>query len=172
MAFPNLNVNPFNDNNWFEKPPNPFLFLESLNPFKPQPKTVNFAALSLNPFSRKEPPKKNVARKPGKYSKMVDQFFWECENLPDYRHTPEVERLLNEDPYFEKKDNPTQQEIEENENWWREFRSSPVVQFLTQAERIADQINDTGLKNNTRPYKDEDKDLWKVFGDFFFTKKF
>lgn len=163
MASPNLNLNPLNDDNWFKKPPNLFLFFESLNPFKPQPKPVNFAALSLNPFSRKKPPKNDVVpRKPGKYSKMVDQFFWECENLPDYRHTPEVERILNEDLFFEKKDNPTQKEIEENEEWWREFRSSPVVQFLKRAEEIVDKINEIGLKENTRPYWDEDNELWQA----------
>lgn len=160
MASPNLNCNPFNDSNWFKKPPNLSSFFESLNPFKPQPKTVNFAALSLNPFRRK--PQNDAPSKPGKYSRLADRFFWECDNLPDYRHTPEVERILNEDPVFEKKDNPTQKEIEDNEKWWSDFRSSPVVQFLIRAEEIADKINELELKENSSPYRKEDKDLWKA----------
>ncbi|KAL8257843.1 hypothetical protein R6Q59_029884 [Mikania micrantha] len=61
---------------------------------------------------------------------MLEQFYWESENRPAYRHTPKVERILNEDPIFEKKENPTQEEIEENERWLKEFRESPVVNFL------------------------------------------
>lgn len=159
MASMNLNFNPFSDNNWFKKPPNLLPIFESLNPFKQQCQTPNFAALSLNPFSRKP---RNVPRKPGKYSQMLDQFYWECENSPDYRHTPEVEKILNEDPIVEKKENPTPEEIEENEKWWTDFRSSPVVQFLMRAEEIADKINELELKENSNPYRKEDKELWKV----------
>ncbi|KAI5664959.1 hypothetical protein M9H77_24282 [Catharanthus roseus] len=159
MASMNLNFNPFSDNNWFKKPPNLLPIFESLNPFKQQCQTPNFAALSLNPFSRKP---RNVPRKPGKYSQMLDQFYWECENSPDYRHTPEVEKILNEDPIVEKKENPTPEEIEENEKWWTDFRSSPVVQFLMRAEEIADKINELELKENSNPYRKEDKELWKA----------
>lgn len=94
---------------------------------------------------------------------MLDQFYWECENLPDYRHTPEVERIMQEDPVVEKKENPTQEEIEENEKWWAEFRSSPVVQFLAHAEEIADKLNEIELQENSVPYKREDKKLWQVW---------
>lgn len=100
--------------------------------------------------------------KPGKYTQMLEQFYWECENLPDYRHSPEVEKVLQEDPVFEKKENPTQEEIEENEKWMAEFRSSPVVQFLARAEEIADKLNEMELQENSVPYKKEDKKLWQA----------
>jgi hypothetical protein len=93
---------------------------------------------------------------------MIDQYFWECENLPDYRHTPEVEKILNEDPVFEKKENPTPEEIEENERWWAEFRASPVVKFLTRAHQIADEINEMELKANSIPYRWEDMKFWQA----------
>lgn len=92
---------------------------------------------------------------------MLDQFYWECETRPDYRHDPEIDRLMNEDPLVEKKENPTQEEIEENEKWWSEFRNSPVVQFLVQAEKIADKLNEIALKENESPYHKEDKKYWK-----------
>ena len=52
--------------------------------------------------------------------------------MPDFRHAPEVERILNEDPNFEMKENPTEEEIRENKKWGNEVRSSPVVQFMAQ----------------------------------------
>lgn len=93
---------------------------------------------------------------------MIDQYFWECENVPDYRHTPEVEKILNEDPVFEKKENPTPEEIEENERWWADFRASPVVKFLTRAHQIADEINEMELKANSIPYRWEDRKFWQA----------
>lgn len=93
---------------------------------------------------------------------MLDQFWWECENLPDVRHTPEVEKILNEDPVFDTKENPTLEEIEENKKWWEEFRSSPVIEFLIRAEEIADAYNEMELKENDRPYRGEDAKLWKA----------
>lgn len=155
-----INFNPFGDN-WFKFPPKlpipPINLVSSL--FKPQGNTPNFAAIS-NPFAKK--PKPEPDEKPGKYTQMLDQFYWECENLPDYRHSPQVEKILQEDPIAEKKENPTQEEIEENERWWAEFRSSPVVQFLTQAEEIADKLNEMELQENSVPYKKEDKKYWQV----------
>lgn len=128
-----------------------------------------FASISVsNPFKGpKEPEDKKSDQpesepEPGPYSQMLEQFFWECENLPDHRHTPEVEKILNEDPIFEKKENPTEEEIRENEEFWKEFRASPVVQFLAQAERIADMVNELELKENDTPYRKEDKKLWQA----------
>lgn len=92
---------------------------------------------------------------------MLDQYFWECENRPDFRHSPEVDRILSEDPLFENKPDPTPEEIEENKQWWEEFNSSPVVQFLRRAEEITDKINEMELKENERPYRKEDWKLWK-----------
>lgn len=159
-----INFNPFNEN-WFSKPRIPFQpinflpLVDRLNPFKPQTKSPNFASIS-SPFSKKP---KTGPNKPGKYRQMLDQFYWECENLPDFRHTPEVERILNEDPVFEKKESPAAEEVEENEKWWAEFRSNPVVQFLARAEEIADKLNELELQENSEPYRSEDKKLWKVF---------
>ncbi|KAK4483802.1 hypothetical protein RD792_011008 [Penstemon davidsonii] len=155
-----INFNPFNDN-WFRNHQKvlfqPLNLLSSV--FKPHSKTSNFASIS-NPFSPK--PKTDPEKKPGKYREMLDQFYWECENLPDYRHAPEVEKILQEDPIFEKKENPTKEEIEENDKWWAEFRASPVVQFLAQAEEIADKLNEIELQENSVPYRKEDKKLWQA----------
>ncbi|KAK4432250.1 protein, chloroplastic [Sesamum alatum] len=155
-----INFNPFNDN-WFgNRPKLPFRPINLLSSiFKPHSQNPSFASIS-NPFSRK--PKTDPDEGPGKYRQMLDQFYWECENLPDYRHTPEVERILHEDPVAENKENPTQEEIEENDKWWADFRSSPVVQFLTRAEEIADKLNEIELKENSVPYRKEDKKLWQA----------
>ncbi|CAK7343784.1 unnamed protein product [Dovyalis caffra] len=158
----------FNNNffdNWFKKPPNPIpsINLLSLISFN-NGKTPNFSSLSVsNPFKKpKKPDPDPTQEQPGYYKQMLDQFFWECENLPDYRHTPEVEKVLNEDPIFEKKENPTPEEIEENEKWWAEFRASPVVKFLTRAHQIADKINEMELKANSIPYRWEDMKFWQA----------
>lgn len=98
---------------------------------------------------------------PGKHRNMLDQFYWECENMPDYRHSPEVEKILNDDPVFDKREDATPEEIAENEKWWGEFRANPVVQFLTRAEEITDMLNEMELKENSVPYRKEDKKLWQ-----------
>ncbi|KAL2901909.1 Protein TIC 56 chloroplastic [Bienertia sinuspersici] len=156
-----INFGPFGEHffNWFEKPQYPISFPNFLsltlsqNPPKPL-----FSSLSLS--GSKKP--KNPPSEPGKYQKMLDQFWWECDNMPDYRHSPEVEQILKEDPFFEHKENPTQEEIEQNKKWWEEFRKSPVVQFLTRAEEIDDYINQMELKANEKPYRGEDEKLWKA----------
>ncbi|KAJ7969223.1 protein TIC 56, chloroplastic-like [Quillaja saponaria] len=161
-----INFNAFD--NWFRKPPNPIsplnllAFSDSYYPKSQNP--PNFAAISAsNLFSRTpKKPETKGNNEPGHYSQMVDQFFWECENLPDFRHTPEVERILNEDPLIEKKENPTGEEVKENEKFWQEFWNSPVVQFLEQAEKIADKINELELLENENPYHKEDRELWKA----------
>lgn len=161
-----INFNPFD--NWFKKPPNPITpinllsFTESFSPKTQAP--PNFAAISLpNPFRRK--PKKSEDQKPdepGPYRQMLDQFYWECENLPDYRHTPEVEKILNEDPVFGNKENLTEEVLKEKEEFWSRLRASPVVQFLARAEEIADKMNELELKENDAPYRKEDKKLWQA----------
>ncbi|CAH9101081.1 unnamed protein product [Cuscuta epithymum] len=158
-----INFNPFN-NNWFNKPPSPIKFvdfhtlIDSVNLCNHRSKNYPFAAISFPLFSGK--PKKDEP--PGKYRRMLDQFYWECENLPDYRHSPEVEKILKEDPVFEKKESPTEEEIEENEEWLAELKESPVVQFLARAKEIGDKINEDALKDNLAPYKKEDKKLWQA----------
>lgn len=159
----------FNNNffdNWFNKPPKPLpsINLLSLISFNNSSKTPNFSSLSIsNPFKKPQKPDPDpTQQQPGYYRQMIDQYFWECENLPDYRHTQEVEKILNEDPVFEKKENPTPEEIEENERWWAEFRASPVVKFLTRAHQIADEINEMELKANSIPYRWEDRKFWQA----------
>ncbi|KAL5809039.1 hypothetical protein ACOSQ3_029730 [Xanthoceras sorbifolium] len=165
-----INFNPFE--NWFRKPTNPLppVNLHSLaEPFsflsrKPTSAAANFASISSTTSTTPVEPKKpdQEPEKPGYYMQMLEQYFWECDNLPDYRHAPEVEKILSEDPVFEKKENPTEEEIRENERWWREFRANPVIKFLTRAEEIADQINEMELQKNDRPYRAEDKKLWQA----------
>ena len=129
----------------------------------------NFASISLsNVFKKQKKPEEapekpeEVPEKPGYYREMLDQFYWECENLPDYRHTPEVEKILSEDPVFEKKENPTEEELEKNEKLWKAIRDSPVVQFLERAEKIAAKYNELELKENENPYRREDRKLWRA----------
>lgn len=155
-----INFNPFE--NWFSKPPNPIpplnliAFRDSLS--QKSSTSPNFASRSLSNLFRK--PKK--APEPGYYEKMLEQFYWECDNLPDYRHAPEVEKILKEDPLFENKENPTQEELEKNEKLWKAIRDSPVVQFLERAEEIEAKHNEMKLKENENPFRNEDKELWRA----------
>ncbi|XP_074302070.1 protein TIC 56, chloroplastic-like [Silene latifolia] len=151
-----FNLGSFTSNffNWFEKPPHP-ISLPNLFSLTLSPKPL-FSSLSLSPNSPKKP-----SENPSNYQQMLEQYYWECENRPDVRHTPQVEKLLKEDPIFETKENPTEEELEENKRWWEEFRKNPVVEFLIRAEEIADMINEMELKENEKPYRSEDKKLWK-----------
>lgn len=123
-----INFNPFE--NWFSKPPNPvpLINLHSISQslLLPKSSTIKFASISSSLFGKGKQPEKEKEKteeeESGHYTKILDQFFWECENLPDYRHTPEVEKILKENPVFETKDNPTPEEIKENEQWWKDFR--------------------------------------------------
>ncbi|PIA37521.1 hypothetical protein AQUCO_03000236v1 [Aquilegia coerulea] len=165
-----INFNWFREN-WFNKPhqnpitPLNFIFLTQIHFPKHSSNTPNFASISgnvSNLFQKKPKEPEKPAQSPGKYKKLVEQFFWECENIPDYRHAPEVEKILNDDPVFEKKENPTEEEIKENAEWWEEFRKSPVVKFMRRAEHIADKINEMELKENENVYRREDQKLWKA----------
>lgn len=156
--------------NWFQKPPNPIspinLISFTQTNFSKPSNTPNFSSISSsNLFGKSKNPEnrtKKPSRPPGMYKKMLEQYIWECENNPDYRYTPEVERILNEDPVFEKKENPTEEEIKKNTEWWEEFSKNPVVKFLRRAEQIDDQINEMELKENEVPYRKEDRKLWKA----------
>ncbi|KAK4834199.1 hypothetical protein QYF36_018702 [Acer negundo] len=166
-----INFNPFE--NWFKKPMNPLPVVnlhsltESFSFICRKPTTAaNFASISSSttnstPLEPKKP-EEEEPEKPGYYTQMLEQYYWECENLPDYRHAPEVEKILNDDPLFEKKENPTEEEIRENEKWWRDFRANPVIKFLARSEEIADHINEMELKKNDRPFRNEDKKLWQA----------
>ncbi|EEF35687.1 protein TIC 56, chloroplastic [Ricinus communis] len=163
-----INFNFFD--NWFNKPPNPFppinllplIHSLSSKTTQQQPPS-NFASISIsNPFNKPKKPEQSEAdQQPGYWQQMLDQFFYEHENLPDYRHTPEVERILNDHPYLEQKENPTEEEIRENERFWKEIESNPVVKFLARAEQIDDKINEMELKANEIPYRWEDRKMWK-----------
>uniref|UniRef100_A0A7N0UBU7 GYF domain-containing protein n=1 Tax=Kalanchoe fedtschenkoi TaxID=63787 RepID=A0A7N0UBU7_KALFE len=169
-----ININPFGD--WFQKPRHPIApinlvsFLQSK--FLVPHKTLNFASSSISTTattgnggsgSESVPPSttEDEKKEPSVYQALIDQYFWECENLPDYRHTPEVERLMKEDPLFERRENATEEEKRENERWWNEFRESPFVQFMKRAEEIKDMINEDELKENDTPYQREDKKRWQ-----------
>ncbi|XP_039145397.1 protein TIC 56, chloroplastic isoform X2 [Dioscorea cayenensis subsp. rotundata] len=159
-----MNLGWFGDN-WFSKPPKPvpavpsFAFIGSRNlsskntTQNPNPNPSISSSSSSSPPTPEEPK--------GPLTEMLEQLWWECEHRPDYRHTPEVERIITEDPFIVKKENPTQEEIEENKQWWDGFNSSPVVQFLRRAEKIADIMNEMELKENEHPYRWEDRKLWK-----------
>ncbi|XP_010257054.1 PREDICTED: protein TIC 56, chloroplastic [Nelumbo nucifera] len=152
--------------NWFQKPQNPVpqISLTSFNnsQFLKSSSAPNFAFISGSYSFGKGKKSKHPSETPGKYKRMLDQFYWECETLPDHRNTPEVEKILNEDPVFEKKENPTEEEINDNAQWWEEFRKDPVVQFLKRVEEIDDKINEMELKENEVPYRKEDRKLWKA----------
>ncbi|KAJ9180527.1 hypothetical protein P3X46_008758 [Hevea brasiliensis] len=159
-----INFNFFD--NWFNKPPNPLPpinllpFIRSLSTKSCH--TTNFASIGVsNPFNKPKKPEPE-SKQPGYWQQMLDQYFWEDENQPDYRHAPEVEKILNEHPFLEKKENPTEEEIKENEKWWEEFTSNPVVKFLARAEEIADKMNEMELKANQLPYRWEDRKMWQA----------
>lgn len=151
-----INAGLFGDN-WFPKPSGPsrapnFAFIGGRGLFFQKPKNPKNASLSASTAGT-DPP--------GRYSQMLEQFFWECDTRPDYRHTPEVDRILAEDPVFEERKDATPEEIEENKKWWEEFRESPVVQFLRHVVEIDDLLNEMDIKKNKRPYRKEERDLWK-----------
>ncbi|XP_050212538.1 protein TIC 56, chloroplastic [Mercurialis annua] len=158
-----INFNLFD--NWFNKPPNPLppinliTLIHSLSP--PTQPHSNFAAISIsNPFKKPEP-KQPESDQPGYWQQQLDQFFYEHENLPDYRHAPEVEKILTDHPYLEKKENPTEEEKLENEKIWEELTTNPVVKFLARCEEIDDKINELELKENQLPYRWEDRKVWE-----------
>lgn len=164
MASINFNFNFFD--NWFNKPPNPLPpinlvpLIHSLS--NKTSRTTNFASISFsNPFKKPKMPEPE-SKEPGYWQQMLDQYFWESENQPDYRHAPEVEKILNDHPYLEKKENPTEEEIKENERFWEEIRSNPVVQFLARAEEIADKMNELEVNANPLPYRWEDRKMWQA----------
>ncbi|ERN15304.1 hypothetical protein AMTRI_Chr05g60140 [Amborella trichopoda] len=133
---------------WFSRPPNPL------------PANPNFCWISTNWFKKNEPPQKPLVAN-NRYKEKLERFLWEQENLPDYRHAPEVEEILHEDSVFDKKE-LTPEEKADNEKWWDKFEKSPVVKFLVRAEEIADAVNEMELKENSVPFRKEDHDLWKA----------
>ncbi|KAG9456993.1 hypothetical protein H6P81_001501 [Aristolochia fimbriata] len=143
--------------NWFQKPPNPVAPINFLNfgqSLHQQPKGLpNFAFISGSLFGKSQ----SKSRTQGKYKQMLEQYFWECEKDPDYRHSPEVEEILAR----EKGENLSPEEIEEHKKRWDELKQSPVTQFLLRAEEIADKINEMELEENAVPYRKEDRKLWK-----------
>ncbi|KAL1206791.1 Protein TIC 56 [Cardamine amara subsp. amara] len=148
-----MNFNPFQ--NWFEKQPNPvpsINFVSLADSFFPKSHSPNFASIGLPKFSKKSQKPETGTDEPGPYKQIGEQFLWECENIPDDRNTPEVDKIFNEDPIFEKKVNPSAEEIEAEEKWWERFCASPVVQFMARAEEIADDMNKMELEENDTPY--------------------
>lgn len=170
-----INFNPFGGN-WFSKPPNPLSVPSLPNNLTDAPSSLppNFAAISLpNPFRRRPKPKPKPEEpvEPGHYEQLARQVLWECENLPDHRHTPEVDKILadndaafggnNDDSVFVLREDATEEEVRENAELVERLRSSPVVQFMARAEEILDKMNEMELKENERPYHKEDWEVWK-----------
>ncbi|KAL9242582.1 hypothetical protein vseg_016568 [Gypsophila vaccaria] len=161
-----INPGPFSGSpffNRFNKPPNPL----SIPTFLTSHKTPLFSSLSLSsspPPSKPETETESESESetpPGPFQQMLDQFWWECANLPDHRHTPEVEAILKEDPVFETRPDASPEEVEENRAWWESFRSHPLIKFLIRAEEIAELVNEMELKRNEHPYRKEDRKLWR-----------
>ncbi|KAL5072833.1 hypothetical protein RYX36_011817 [Vicia faba] len=162
-----INFNPFGGN-WFpfSKPPNPLpLPLPPLNSlFNLSQSPSNFASTSLSSTTTTTTATTAVTDEkdqPGPFTKMVQQFFYECENLPDHRNTPQVEKILNENDAFESNPNATEQEMNENEEFMETVRNNPVIQFLMRAEFIVDKMHEIEMKKNEKPYRKEDRDVWK-----------
>ncbi|CAL5210785.1 unnamed protein product [Lathyrus oleraceus] len=162
-----INFNPFSGN-WFpfSKPPNP-LPLPPLNAlFNLSQSPSNFASTSLSTTNTNTNTTTTTAvtdedYEPFPFTKIVQQYFWECENLPDHRHTPQVEKVLNENQEFESNPNATEQEMNENEEFMETMRNNPVIEFLMRAEFVADKMHEIELKKNEKPFKREDRDVWK-----------
>eukprot|EP00256_Glycine_max_P069461 XP_025984056.1 protein TIC 56, chloroplastic isoform X2 [Glycine max] len=166
-----INFNPFGGN-WFSKPPNPLPLPSLPNTLTDAPSLPpNFAAISLpNPFRRRPKPKSAEPTEPGPYEQLARQVLWECETLPDHRHTPEVDKILadndaafggDDDSVFVRREDATDEEVRENAELVERLRSSPVVQFMARAEEILDKMNEMELKENERPYHKEDWEVWK-----------
>nr|QKY65051.1 chloroplast protein import component Tic56 [Passiflora pittieri] len=143
-----INLNFFD--NWFPKPPNPFTPanpLPVLRSFSPN-STGNFASISVSnkTQNKPDPPEQE---EPGYYETLVQKYFWECENIPDYRHTPEVEKILDEESAKEK------------ESLFDEFQDSPVIKFMRQVEVINDKMNERELLKNSLPFRWGDRKQWQ-----------
>nr|QKY65058.1 chloroplast protein import component Tic56 [Passiflora contracta] len=143
-----INLNFFDD--WFSKPPSPFHavnLLPIIRAFSPNT-SANFASISVSrkTQNKPDPPEQD---EPGYYETLVQKYLWECENLPDYRHTPEVEKILHEESTFDK------------ESLFDEHRDSPVIQFLLRVEEISDALNEKELRTNSIPYRWEDLKQWR-----------
>ncbi|CAK8574825.1 unnamed protein product [Lathyrus sativus] len=162
-----INFNPFGGN-WFpfSKPPNP-LPLPPLNAlFNLSQSPSNFASTSLSTTNTTTNTTATTAvtdedYEPGPFTKIVEQYFWECENLPDHRQAPEVEKVINGKKVFKSNPNATEQEMKENEEFMEKLRNNPVIKFLLRAEFIADKLNEIEVNRNEKPYNREDRDVWK-----------
>ncbi|KAK2432632.1 protein TIC 56, chloroplastic [Trifolium repens] len=154
-----INFNPFSGN-WFpfSKPPTP-LPLPPLNTLLNFSHSPNFASSSLsttntNPTTTTPTfDDDDDDEEPGPFTQLVKQFFYECQKIPNHRHTPQVEKILNP--------NPTEQEINQNVEFMDKLFENPVIQFLMRAEYIADKMNEIEVKKNDKPFRKEDRDIWK-----------
>jgi len=51
--------------------------------------------------------------------------------------------------------------MNENEEFMNEMYNNPVIQLIMRAESIADATYETELKKNQKPYRLEDREVWK-----------
>ncbi|XP_057487559.1 protein TIC 56, chloroplastic-like [Actinidia eriantha] len=164
-----INFGPFGHfgENWFKNTPNPFrppnlaAVAASLNLFKPSQTRPLFASIST-PTTPSKLPQNPPENESEDYMEVLEQFFWECDTVPDHRHTPEVEEILNDDPFFDKKENPTPEEITDNDKLLEEFQRSPVAHFIRRAEEVADKVNERELRRNSIPMQSDDAKLWEA----------
>ncbi|GAU13923.1 hypothetical protein TSUD_262500 [Trifolium subterraneum] len=160
-----INFNPFSGN-WFpfSKSPTP-LPLPPLHNLLNLSSSPNFASSSLsttntNPTTT-TPTFDDDDEQPGPFTNLVKQFFYECQKLPNHRHTPDVEKILKQNDAYEPNPNATEQEMNQNEEFMDKMYENPVIQFLMRAEYIADKMNEIEVKKNEKPFRKEDRDVWK-----------
>lgn len=93
--------------------------------------------------------------------KKVELYELENKLLPDYRYSKKVEKDLQEHPFFDNKDNPTPDELEENRKLWEKIEKSEFMKFLAKSDEVAEEDLQREFKMNKYPYRREDDKLWQ-----------
>ncbi|TQD94293.1 hypothetical protein C1H46_020107 [Malus baccata] len=155
-------------------------FPESTPPPRWPPSTSTLSkAGSINPQSSHQPPLPHRLILPPPHRRAIPSQFLLPQPLQPLQRPPKPDpkktigsragkaRILHPDAGavllgMRERPDYSQEEVRENERFWKEFRESPVVKFLAQAEKIAGMVNELELKENDRPYRDEDKKLWQA----------
>lgn len=93
--------------------------------------------------------------------KKVELYEFENKVLPDYRYSKKVEQDLQEHPVFGNKDNPTPEELEENQKLREKMEKSEFMKFVAKSDEVAEQDLQRELERNKFPYRREDDKLWQ-----------
>lgn len=93
--------------------------------------------------------------------KRFELYKLENKLLPDYRYSKKVEQDLQEHPVFENKDNPTPEELEENQQLWEKIEKSEFMKFVAKSNEVAEQDLQREFEINKFPYRREDDKLWQ-----------